>query len=162
MIQESKLREEDRVVTVDGYEMLRKDRGKLVGVSRYSRGGGLVILIRKGLRYRQWEAGRGVEEARIEVMGVELFQNKERKLNLMNVYIPPEGRGIVDLEKLDLLPGREGGCSEYILYTILCIILCINLIILFYELIIVGTIYLPRAYLFDVFILINCCICSFG
>ena len=52
MIQEMKMRAEDGTLRVFGYEVLRKDR-KREGSSRYSRGGGVVILIRQGMPYKE-------------------------------------------------------------------------------------------------------------
>lgn len=51
VIQETKLRAEDCEVRMSGYEMLRRDRWR--GSSCFSRGGGLVTVIRKGWAYRE-------------------------------------------------------------------------------------------------------------
>ena len=57
VIQESKLREEDVGVRVQGYEVIRRDRRR-EGTSRWSRGGGLVTLVRD--RWRCWQMGGGM------------------------------------------------------------------------------------------------------
>ncbi|MEL7520225.1 MAG: endonuclease/exonuclease/phosphatase family protein, partial [Cyanobacteria bacterium J06553_1] len=53
VVQETKLREEDGEVRVRGYEVVRRDRWR-AGRSRFSRGGGLVTLVRRGWGFREF------------------------------------------------------------------------------------------------------------
>ena len=70
LIQETKLREEDVLVKVKGYEVVRKDR-KREGMSRYVRGGGLAVLVRKGLWYRVIEVDSEIEKGGVEIQAIE-------------------------------------------------------------------------------------------
>ena len=110
MIQESKLREEDGEVRVRGYEMVRCDRWR-GGRSRWSRGGGLVTLVRNGWKYRVLSSGVPADGA-IEALCVQVMDGNGGVWKLVNVYIPPEGRVHVGEDELRALTG--GGCGRWV------------------------------------------------
>ena len=56
ILQETKLRGEDEEVKVAGYEVVRRDRWR-GGSSRFSRGGGVLTLVKRGLNYRVVDSG---------------------------------------------------------------------------------------------------------
>ena len=88
VVQETKLRAEDGEVRVRGYEMLRRDRWR-GGRSRYSRGGGLVTLVRRGWAYREIDCG--VErDGVVEALGAEVVSPLGVVWRVLNVYVPPE------------------------------------------------------------------------
>ena len=88
VVQESKLRDEDGEVRVRGYEVLRRDRWR-GGRSRFSRGGGLVTLVRRGWAFR--EIACGVErDSVLEAQCVEVVSPLGVVWRVMNVYAPPE------------------------------------------------------------------------
>ena len=61
LLQETKLRMEDVELRVRGYDVIRKDRRR-EGMSRLSRGGGLIILVKKGLRYQVLKVNEELEK----------------------------------------------------------------------------------------------------
>ena len=88
MVQETKLRDEDGVVCVRGYDVVRRDRWR-GGRSRYSRGGGLVTLVRRGWAYR--EIACGVErDSALEALCLEVVSPLGVVWKILNVYVPPE------------------------------------------------------------------------
>ena len=84
-LQETKLRAEDQEVRFAGYNVVRMDR-KRRGMSRYTRGGGLVTLVRKGLAYQILP---GEEETGMEMQRIQLLTGGTETLKVANVYIPP-------------------------------------------------------------------------
>jgi hypothetical protein len=88
MIQETKLRDEDGDIRVSGYEMVRRDRWR-GGRSRFSRGGGLVTLIRRGWAYREIACGVA-RDGVVEALAVEVVSPLGMVWRMMNVYVPPE------------------------------------------------------------------------
>ena len=107
LVQETKLRAEDGEVRVCGFEMIRRDRDR-TGRSRFSRGGGLVTLVRRGLGYRI-RKGEVPSESGIEVLWVEVVDRLGGVWNCVNVYAPPD-RVLGECGQwFGLIPGsREG------------------------------------------------------
>ena len=89
LLQETKLRAEDGEVKVRGYEVVRKDRCR-VGRSRWSRGGGLVTLVRTGWMYRRLACGLPGDDV-VEALSVEVVSPGGTVWRVMNLYVPPEG-----------------------------------------------------------------------
>ena len=108
VLQETKLREEDGDVRVSGYEMVRRDRWR-GGGSRFSRGGGLVTLVRRGWGYREIVSGVARDDV-VEALSVEVVSPLGVKWRVLNVYIPPESVTGVEMASLDRL--RVDGGEE--------------------------------------------------
>ena len=107
VLQESKLRAEDGEVRVRGYQVVRRDRWR-AGNSRWSRGGGVVTLVRQGLHYRQVEVGVP-RDGVVEALAVEVVGESGAVWRVLNLYVPPEARGRLEEENLRALPDcREG------------------------------------------------------
>ena len=115
LIQETKLREEDGEVRVRGYEVVRRDRWR-EGRSRWSRGGGLVTLVRNGWSYRVMKSGVSVDSG-VEVLHVQVMDGRDGVWSLVNVYVPPEARVHVSELELRRLPGGGDGrwlvCGDF-------------------------------------------------
>ena len=108
MVQETKLRDEDGAVCVRGYDVVRRDRWR-GGRSRYSRGGGLVTLVRRGWAYR--EIACGVErDSALEALCLEVVSLLGVVWKVLNVYVPPESVTGVREDMLDCL--RVNGSDE--------------------------------------------------
>ena len=82
------MREEDGEIRVRGYEVLRRDRWR-GGRSRFSRGGGLVTLVRRGWAYREIACGVARDSV-LEVQCVEVVSPLGGVWRVLNVYAPPE------------------------------------------------------------------------
>ena len=108
VIQESKLRSEDGDVRVKGFEVVRRDRWR-GGRSRFSRGGGLVTLVRRGWAYREIACGVARDSA-VEALSVEVVSPLGSVWRVMNVYVPPEsvsGGVASELERLKVDGSEE-------------------------------------------------------
>ena len=88
VVQETKLRGEDGDVCVSGYEMVRRDRWR-GGRSRFSRGGGLVTLVRRGWAYRELACGVA-RDCVVEALSVEVVSPLGSVWRVLNLYVPPE------------------------------------------------------------------------
>ena len=90
IIQETKLREEDKFTGVRGYAAVRKDRNR-EGMSRWSRGGGVMILIRTDLPYDNLPTQDFVDKDDIttEMVAARVMLNEKEAVNVLNVYCPP-------------------------------------------------------------------------
>ena len=110
LVQETKLREEDGEVRVRGYEVVRRDRWR-EGRSRWSRGGGLVTLVRSGWSYRVMSSGVRPESG-MEVLNVRVMDGDAGVWNIVNVYVPPESRERVTEDDWRGLPG--GGAERWL------------------------------------------------
>jgi ribonuclease HI len=106
ILQETKLRGEDGEVKVAGYEVVRKDRWR-GGSSRFSRGGGVATLVRKGLSFRVVDSGVPREDA-VEALCVEVVGESKEVWSVMNVYIPPASTTTGD-GRLERLRGSGEG-----------------------------------------------------
>jgi len=100
LLQETKLRTEDGVLKVRGFEVIRKDRNR----GANGRGGGLVCLVREDWKYREVECGVPGDGG-VEVLGVDVFDDKKRVWHFVNVYVPPVNSRVVELS------GIEGMCD---------------------------------------------------
>lgn len=105
LLQETKMRAEDTNLRVRGYDVVRKDRWR-AAQNRWTRGGGLVALVRKGLAYQVLPVEEFVreEDQGIELQCLQVILEKERAWKLANIYLPPEGRGNVRPEAIARLP----------------------------------------------------------
>ena len=107
LIQETKLRAEDGSVRVRGYDVVRRDRWR-GEKDRWSRGGGLVTLVRNGWGYRKREEGVP-RDGVVEALWVEVVSPGGGVWQTVNVYVPPENRGRVGEGALGgLEAGGEG------------------------------------------------------
>jgi len=97
-IQESKLRAEDGVIKVRGYDVVRKDRLRSDGSG--SRGGGLVCLVRNDWGYRVVEAEVDAN-CGVEMMCVDVLDRQKRVWKVRNVYVPPVNSREVTLSEVE-------------------------------------------------------------
>ena len=99
LIQETKMRAEDGTLRVFGYEVLRKDR-KREGSSRYSRGGGVVILIRQGMPYKEINMMSIEKGSSMELISAEIWTKDNQSIKVINIYLPPDPENDEGIEKL--------------------------------------------------------------
>jgi hypothetical protein len=84
VLQESKLRGEDKDPIIRGYNLVRRDRPRDLLTGR-GRGGGVVTLVRVGIPFQKV----ALPEARpAEMLAVEVIVGRRRK-KICNVYVPP-------------------------------------------------------------------------
>ena len=105
-LQETKLKAEFGLLRVRGYDVVRKDRAR--SGEHAGRGGGLVCLVRDGLRYKEFDCGIDVASG-LEVQGVDEFDDCKNVWHVLNVYMPPVNSVDVDLNVLDCLPRMDVG-----------------------------------------------------
>lgn len=106
-LQETKLREEDGIVKVRGFEVVRRDRCRGRGRAG-ARGGGLVTLVKSGWAYEV--LGEGWSDASgVEFLGVRVKNEQGEEWCVGNVYVPPEGCVRIEERNILQLPGSQGG-----------------------------------------------------
>jgi exonuclease III len=90
LLQETKLRGEDRFSGFSDFNVIRKDRRR-ENMSRYARGGGLVTLVRKGLPFQSLPVVSltDKDDASTEMMAVQVFTGEQKWVKILNVYCPP-------------------------------------------------------------------------
>ena len=88
-IQETKLRAEDSTPVFRGYDCVRRDRRR-GGATKWTRGGGLALFFKKGLRYQMLPVGEIEEDTvgSMEVQGAEIIRGDGSVVSVYNVYIP--------------------------------------------------------------------------
>ena len=85
VLQETKLGEEDPTPSLPGFEAIRRDRPGS-GVSG-PRGGGLLIYIKKGLHYTDYQVRT---EGPLEAQSIGIPASKNLELRVTNLYLPPD------------------------------------------------------------------------
>ena len=106
MIQETKLRAEDGCPRVRGYEVVRRDRWR-IDRNRWSRGGGLVTLVKLGWNYRNIPV-RIPRDSPLEALALQVSRRGCKPLNVLNVYAPPLNSADLEEDLLRTLPGGNG------------------------------------------------------
>jgi len=96
---EETLLKQNKNFFLQGYEVIRKDRGD-------EKGGGVATLIRSGLNYTEIP----ITLNKIETIVVEIH-SKNSKITIVNVYDPPDR--LVDLEDYRKVFGIGGGSYSY-------------------------------------------------
>ena len=91
---------------VRGYEVVRKDRRR-EGGGRWSRGGGLVTLVREGWSYEVLPCDVSGNES-MEVLKVRVLDEQRREWRICNVYAPVNSAS-VDKSEWRRLPGNVRG-----------------------------------------------------
>lgn len=119
VIQESKLRSEDRFNGLANFNMIRADRNR-EGMGRNARGGGLVTLVKKGIAYqtRPINEYKHKDDNTTEMLAIQIRLHNDM-LNLLNIYIPPKNSSVNNEEaicnSINKLPNGEKWliCGDY-------------------------------------------------
>jgi ribonuclease HI len=111
MVQESKLRENQKTPTFRGYTVIRKDR-ELIRKDEDRKGGGLLTIIREDIVYGVVDDWRGLCT---EGLKVRIHLKEEEVVQMTNVYRPPIRNTKEDKRKQDpISKWIEGGENNII------------------------------------------------
>ena len=97
LIQESKLQAKHRTPQLQGYSVVRRDRGSRGGYQE-ARGGGLLTYVKEDIPYTVVELAEASDESLLERLSVQLRTGMEGAVRVVNVYCPPvrgDHRGVL-------------------------------------------------------------------
>ena len=90
MVQETKLKSQDRTPSIPGYAAVRRDRPDHLNRLPTSRGGGLLTYVRQVIPFSETRVFKeGSLPGPIEAQGIRVRRNHGSWLTLVNVYSPP-------------------------------------------------------------------------
>ena len=83
-------------VVIDGYNLIRQDRWKYIK----KKGGGLCCYIKTDVTYRNMLDLTEPVTSDYEIMGLVICPPNSKKVNVLAVYRPPDGKAQVFMDKL--------------------------------------------------------------